>query len=123
MALVRIQVPITTTGSAGSAAGTDSRAVTDGTARLIAVDLDYHPSAPAGTTDVTITSNGKAILTVTNSATDKTYYPRVPVQTAAGADIASRLEEAPIVLKDITVAVAQSNALAPAVTATFILEV
>lgn len=117
-----IPLVVTTTGSAGSASGGAMEPIPGGFGRVVAVDVDFHASAPA-TTDVTLTAAGRTILAVTNSATDKTYYPRHAVQTSAGADIASRNEEAPVAFDDLTVAVVQSNALDPAVTVTVILEI
>lgn len=122
MALKRINLPITTTGSAGSAAGSATAGVPGGVARLIAVDIDFNASAPA-TTDTTIAADRGTILTVTNSATDKTFYPRVPVQVAAGTDLAGRGEEPPIVEGTVTVSLAGSNALDPAATVGLIFDV
>lgn len=122
MALKRVNLPITTTGSAGSATGSATTGVPGGVARLVAVDIDFHASTPA-TADTTVAADRGTVLTVTNSATDKTYYPRVPVQSAAGADIAGRGEEPPIVEGTVTVSLAGADALATAATVGLIFEV
>ena len=121
MALKRKNVAITTTGSAGSATGSGTIAVPNGVARLVAVDVDFG-SVPA-TTDTTITADRGTVLTITNSNTDKTYYPRVPVQTSAGADVVGRAEEAPVVEGTLTISLAQADAASPAATIGVIFEI
>jgi hypothetical protein len=121
MALKRVTLPITTTGSAGSATGSAVTPVPNGVARLIAVDIDF--GAVPATTDTTIAADRGTVLTVTNSNTDKTYYPRVPVQVAAGTDLAGRGEEPPIVEGTVTVSLAQADALATAATIGLVFDV
>ncbi len=103
---------VATTGPAGAAAGSAGGFVQPG--RLTAVEVDYAAGQPA-TTDLTVTVGGRTVLTLANQATDRVVNPRVPVQDAAGADIAGRGEETPFVSADLTVAVAQAN---PGTTAT-----
>jgi hypothetical protein len=121
MALKRKNVVITTTGSAGSATGSATVGVPNGCARLMAVDIDY--GAVPATTDVTVAGDRGTILTVTDANTDKTFYPRVPVQSTAGADLTGRNEEAPIVEGTLTVSLAQADALATAATIGLIFDI
>lgn len=121
MSLKRKTAVITTTGSAGSATGSATIAVPNGIARLVAVDIDF--GAVPATTDTTIAADRGTVLTVTNSNTDKTYYPRVPVQVAAGTDLAGRGEEPPIVEGTVTVSLAQADALATAATIGLVFDV
>lgn len=102
---------ITTTGADGSATGTITTEPLSGF--LEAVKLDYHASAP-GTTDVTLTETSgleRAVLTEANNATDKIIYPSVAV--AGGTDVRRRIV---LDATRLTIAVADCNALAPAVT-------
>lgn len=85
---------VATTGPAGAAAGSAGGFVQPG--RLTAVEVDYAAGQPA-TTDLTVTVGGRTVLTLANQATDRVVNPRVPVQDAAGADIAGRGEETPFV--------------------------
>lgn len=102
---------IATTGVAGSAAGQAEFGVPT-SARLEAVEVDYAGTAPA-TTDLTVTCEGRTVLTLTNTATDVTVLPRVPVHDATGAAIAGQFDK-PVLRGRVTVALAQSNALSPA---------
>lgn len=108
-------IKVTTTGSAGSAAGSADSDPINGILRAIRVD--YHASAPA-TTDLTVTelnSLGRTLLTKTDTATDDIVYPTVEADDAAFAAIADTVW--PICIDGrVRVSVAQSNALAPAVT-------
>lgn len=83
-------IPVTTTGSAGSATGTGTLAFKVDMGAIDAIKIDYHASAPA-TTDVTISEvDGKleqTLLAVTDNATDGTYYPRHAIHDNAGAEI------------------------------------
>lgn len=85
----RVKIPqITTSGSDGSATGNDATpAPVVGTIK--AVHIDYSAGQPA-TTDVVLTtveSPVQTILTVADNKNDGWYYPRVPVQDAAGATV------------------------------------
>jgi len=106
---------VTTTGSAGTSTGTGT--VPSVAGELAFVKLDFHASAPGGTTDTTITQVAEptAILTVTNSATDTIVCPRLTCVTTANAAITN--SSAPLFIHGpVTVSVAQCNALDPAVT-------
>lgn len=102
---------IATTGDAGSATGT---VTTDALSGFVeAVQLDYNASAPA-TTDVTITeANGmtRAIVTNTDSATDAVIYPASKVTGSTDAYRRYALD-----YMRLTIAVADCDALSPAVT-------
>lgn len=107
-------IPVTTTGSAGSATGSATSELILG--YLVDVYLDYHASAPS-TTDVTISfaTRGGNILVVSNSATDALYHPRALPVDNAGTSITA---PTPFLLNDkVTVSVAGSDALTGAVTA------
>lgn len=113
-------IPVTTTGSAGSATGTASKQTSrPGVIRFVAVD--YHASAPA-TTDLVIKAddtNGATLFTVTNSATDITAKPvAMPgVDEGNAATAATDLGAGGFPYSTgIFVSLAQSDALAPAAT-------
>jgi hypothetical protein len=109
------RVSVTTTGSAGSASGSATTAALEGL--LLDIYLDYDASAPA-TTDVTIAYADRAsnILVVSDNATDGLYAPRVKPVDNANAAITNAFDYFPLNGR-LTVSVAQSNALAPCVTA------
>ena len=100
---------IDATGAAGAATGNkDVQMHTPG--RLLAVAIDY-VSAPA-TTVVTVSTPGlPGVANVVAPAgnTDRVLYPRVAVQTAAGADIAGRAEEPPLVSGRVNIALSAAN--------------
>lgn len=86
MATKTTKVTVTTTGSAGSAAGTgDTEVVVNG--RVSRVDVNYHASAPA-TTDVTIAEiNTQIPITLASLAdnnTDKQLFPTVQLTDNGG---------------------------------------
>lgn len=108
---------IPTAGAAGAATGQKKHYAGQGQ-RLAAVVLKY-TNQPA-TVDVTITNEGRAILTRSNANTNTVIYPRHLVQDAAGVDTTVR--EAPILLGEITIDVAQGNADAAGVTVTLVYE-
>ena len=108
-----VRVPVTTTGAAGSATGTATTETLHGF--LLDVYLDFHATAPA-TTDTTIAYalRGGNILAVANSGTDALLTPRVKPVDNANAAITNAHERFP--LNDaLTVSLAQSDALDPAV--------
>ena len=112
-------IGVTTTGSAGSATGSDTLVIPV-CGYLEWVYLDYHASAPGGTTDVTIsdahTPPNRTLLTVSNNATDGCYVARSPAVNASNSAITNSSEKWAIT-GDLTVSVAQSNALTDCVTA------
>lgn len=117
MAYREYRVNVTTTGSAGSAAGTGDTIPLFG--ELISVHLDYHASAPA-TSDVTIAELGGAartFLTRTNTATDGTFYPRVLLDDTAGADLTAVYGAFAVAGHALRVSIAQCDALTDAVVA------
>lgn len=123
MAVEKRTIEVTTTGSAGSAAGTGAVAVPAG-AEVLALHIDYHASAPA-TTDVTLSAVGEpdsqTIETITSSVTDGWHYPRQQVRDSAGALVAGAYDRFIAHAGILTVAVAQCDALTDAVVATIYL--
>lgn len=108
----RIRVPVTTTGSAGSATGEVTTDAPGGIRGYLEnVYVDYHASAPA-TTDVTISeADGPArtLLTLTDTNTDADVAPRKLEQDTVGADLASSTRYS--LAGQITVTVAGADAL------------
>jgi hypothetical protein len=98
--------PITTVGGAGVATGQADGAVAG--AQLVAVDVDLAAGQPANV-DLTITSRGRTVLTLTNLTGDTVIQPRVAAQDGAGADIAGRGEVPPFIHGDYTVALELTN--------------
>jgi hypothetical protein len=106
-------VAVTTTGSAGSATGTATFKGLRGL--LTGRNVNWHASAPAGTSDITIVEANDAgsvtLYTKTNSVTDN----NVPFLTAAGDNAGAAITDQyiPITLRGgtITVTVSQSDAL------------
>lgn len=114
-AIQTIQVQVTTTGSNGSATGSATTETLFGF--ILDIYFDFDGSAPSSTdTTVAYAGRGGNILVLTNVNTDGLYAPRLNVCDNAGAAVSGLYE--PYVLNGaLTVSVAQSNALAPAVTA------
>jgi hypothetical protein len=113
MEIETIAVPVTTTGSAGSASGSATTRLLRG--ELLDVFLDYH-GAPA-TSDVTIAYGlrGGTILAVANANTDALIAPRQKLVDNANAAIAD--SHAPFPLdQPLTISVAGADAADPAVT-------
>ena len=122
------KVSVTTTGAAGSATG-DATTVQPVTGKLHAIYLDYDGSAPGATTDVTVSqaeSPSATLLTVTDNATDGWYFPRQQVCNAAATALTydgTRTVNEPFPVDgEITVAVAQSDALTDCVIAYLYIE-
>lgn len=104
---------VTTTGSAGSATGSTTVAIPK-TGYLEWIKLNYSASAPAGTTDVTIADGySTTVYAKSNSATDVTVWPRMAVVNAAATAISNEGARHAIA-SDLTVTVAQCDALAAA---------
>ncbi len=105
-------VAVATTGGAGVATGS---AVSEACAGfLLDVYLDYHASAPA-TTDVTISHTDPTLGTIASSTDNNTDTRLVPRDAITGGTDA--FDRIPLT-GTITVSVAQSDQLDPAVTAT-----
>jgi len=116
-----LTIAVTTTGTAGSASGSESSIRCTG--RVYAVYLAYHASAPA-TTDVTLAMAGtpsESILTIANNATSGWYYPRRPVclndGTALAYDGVHKVCEPYAVVDRLKLSVSGSNALTDCVKA------
>lgn len=109
-----VYIPITTTGSAGSATGSGTSAAINGV--VYEIYVKYHASAPA-TTDVTISESGGAartILTLTNVNTSGAKPAYVAVVDATGTALTSYIGRA-LAGRAISVSVAQCDALTNAV--------
>jgi len=117
-----ITIPVTTTGADASATGTAYSAFPL-SGVVYALYVDWGSTAPAGTSDITITSESAPSITYyskLNSSTDAWVYPRAAVTDAAGTavtyDGTNEIYE-PFPINDrLKVVVAQCNALAPAAT-------
>ena len=92
MAIEEHVIKVTTSGSAGTATGSGSKAVPKG--EFLGAYIDYHASAPS-TTDVIIKSKAPAsgtppdqtIGTISNANTDAWEFPRQQVDDNAGAAV------------------------------------
>lgn len=109
------RIKVTTTGTNGAAAGSGTAVIRG---KILALYLDYHASAPASTTDVTITTEdpvSRTIYSKANSVTDAWVYPRVQVQSNAGTGVEYAtgfpIYEPYVVCGTVKVAIAESNAL------------
>lgn len=112
MSITTYAIPVTTTGSAGSATGSATTETLLG--ELVDVYLDYN-GAPA-TTDVTIAyAQGGNILAVSNTNTDARIAPRQKVVDNTNTAITDG-HQAFYLNSPLTISVAQADALAPAVT-------
>jgi len=112
MAMNLLTKKVTAAGAAGSATGFTEFYSTP--VRIIGVDVDYHGTAP-GTTDIVISCDygsgvQRTVFTKSDTGTDALSLPRVPVVDAAGAAIAGRGEESPVLSGQCRITVNQSNA-------------
>ena len=118
----KTRVTVTTVGGDGVATGTGvTEVVIKG--RIVRVDINFHASAPAGTTDLTLaqTNEDQAanIVSLTDTATDVTIYPTVQLTDNGGTGRTLEGSEPLVdyypVSDTLTATVAQSNALTDAV--------
>lgn len=104
---------ITTTGSAGSATG--SGTITGLRGILARPIVNWHASAPAGTTDITIVETwdggSRTLYAKTNAVTDVDLVPQVAASDNAGAAITGAYGYVALVGGTITVSIAQSDPL------------
>lgn len=123
MVIEKHTLKVTTTGSAGLAVGSAALALP--LCELIAIHLNYNASAPA-TTDVTVKSPGNPAtvthLTVSNNATDAWYHPKTQDDDNVGAAITGSYSH-PLIHNNLTIDVAQADALADCVEATIYVRV
>ena len=108
-------VTVTTVGADGSALGSAQSKALKGF--LLDIKLDYHASAPAGTTDLTVSDDYGTILTISNSVTDALIAPRQKPVDNANSAITNAHDRFPLA-GPLTFAVAQCNALTAALVAT-----
>ena len=110
------KLTVNTTGAAGLATGAaDTGAVIRG--RIVRIDIDYNPAAPA-TTDLTIVEKStllpKTLVNLANTNTDTTVYPAFQLTDETGTGVA---EYQSVPVNDyLTVALDQCDPLSPAVT-------
>jgi hypothetical protein len=114
MTITTYAIPVTTTGAAGSASGSAQTETLLG--ELLDVYLEYDASAP-NTTDITIAfaSRGGNVLAVSDANTSGLFAPRQKVVDNTATAITD--SHTPFVLSGpLTISVAGSDALDPAVT-------
>ena len=118
----KTRVAVTTVGGDGVATGTGvTEVVIKG--RIVRVDVNFHASAPGGTTDLTLaqTNEDQAanIVSLTDTATNVTIYPTVQLTDNGGTGRTLEGSEPLVdyypVSDTLTATVAQSNALTDAV--------
>ena len=121
MTIKKTRITVTTVGGDGVATGTGvSDVVIKG--RVVRVDVNFHASAPAGTTDLTLTQTNEdqaaSIVSLTNTVTDTTIYPTVQLTDNGGTgrtlDGTRPLVDYYPVSDTLTATVSQSNALTDA---------
>jgi hypothetical protein len=109
--------------STGAAAGTAGSATATGysphvAGEVLAVNVDYQDSPPAGTTDFTLTDENdpaaESIVSLANSATDRKLYPRRKLQDNVFADVTydgtNEIYEPYVVHGRLKAVIAQANA-------------
>lgn len=112
-------IKIASTGSAGSASGSGTLALSP--FELLGLFIDYNASAPA-TTDVTFTAIGgdeadRTVLTVSNNATDAWYFPKEQDDDSSASPITGSYSH-PVIHRGLLVEIAQADALSPCITVT-----
>lgn len=121
MAVLAETVNVTTTGSAGSASGSKASASFAG--EILGLWINYHASAPAGTTDITITDtiSGQTLYSKTNTVTDVFIPLRIFGLGNGGSALSSDVTpQCYAIGGGITVALAQCDALTDAVKVTVV---
>ncbi len=95
---VKMVGPINTGAAAGGAGVATANASTTVpvTGVVLSVYIKYNGSPPAGTTDVIVSTVGTSpdvpsltMLTITDAATDGYFYPRINIDSTAGASQAA----------------------------------
>lgn len=118
MTVRTVKIPVTTTGSDGSATGTGYSKPINGEVR--ALYIDWGATAP-GTSDIDVVVESDdnrpevTLVGIDDSSTDAWVYPKVQSTDTAGAGIAGEYQH-PLANGRIKVSVAGCNALDPAVT-------
>ena len=109
-----------TTPAASGGAGTATATVTSAvpySGTIMSVYVKYNDSPPAGTTDITLATQGtvsgappaQTILSIANAATDGWFQPRVPMHTTAGVVVADSYDW-PVIFNDyLTLTIAQAD--------------
>lgn len=114
-----VRIPVTTTGSAGSATGTATSEIITG--QIIGVYANWHASAPAGTSDITVegATTGVDLYAKSNAVTDVYKVPSVYGLDAAAAALSGDVTpQRRCINEAVKVTVAQSDALTDCVIVT-----
>ena len=107
-----VRIAVTTTGVAGSATGNTTSPIITG--QIIGVSVNWHASAPAGTSDITIegATSGIDLYAKSNAVTDVYKCPSLYGLDAAASALASDVTPQRYCINEgIKVTVAQSDAL------------
>ena len=105
--------PLSTGGAGVSTSNIDSAVSIHG--KLYAVHLEYLGAPPAGTTDVTLATQGTSplppaqiLLAVVDGATDGWFYPRAQIDDEAGVAVAAAFDHFPLA-DFVNLLIAQAN--------------
>lgn len=109
-------VPVTTTGSAGSATGTAKLNIVG---YIESIKVTYHSAPNTTTVDIDEASGmGRKLMDLAAGNTNVVIYPVVNNTNNAGAAVTGIYTRYFVPNTPVTITVAASNALAPAVTVT-----
>lgn len=114
-----VRIPVTTTGSAGSATGNATSEIICG--QILGLAVNWHADAPAGTSDITIegATSGIDLYAKSNAVTDVYKCPSLFGLDAAAAALTGDVTPQRYCINEgVKVTVAQSDALAPAAVVT-----
>lgn len=89
--------------------------------KLFAVKID-HSAGQAATTDTTISHNGLTLLTIANSATDVTSYPRALVNKSDGSAYTAELVDYFYIGGNVTVSIAQADSAETTTVTIYVIE-
>ncbi|PKN81539.1 MAG: hypothetical protein CVU47_06385 [Chloroflexi bacterium HGW-Chloroflexi-9] len=107
-----VQIAVTTTGSAGSATGNATSPIITG--QILGVYVNWHASAPAGTSDITVegATTGLDLYAKANAVTDVYKVPSAYGLDAAATALTSDVTPQRVCINEgVKVTVAQSDAL------------
>lgn len=116
-----VRIAVTTTGSAGSATGNTTSDIITG--QIIGVSVNWHASAPAGTSDITVegATSGIDLYAKSNAVTDVYKCPSLyGLDSGAAALTGDVTPQRYCINEGIKVTVAQSDALTDCVVVTVI---
>lgn len=111
-------VPVTTTGANGSATGTARLQIVG---YIEAIKVDYHSAPVTTTVDIDESGGlGRKLMDLAAGNTDVVIYPVVNNTNNAGAAVDGIYTRYFVPNTPVTITVALSNAIAPAVTVTIV---